>query len=203
MTVDIFSEIKDEKFQNYLDLLEQFNASMNLVGPMSQATMMRELILDSLAPLTVWPNPNATVIDVGSGAGLPGIPLAISLPNAQFTLVEPRKKRAQFLRIAAHRLGLKNIQVTESRIEDAQLPPFDIAISKAVFSPEEFLEIMINHVSQNGFLISMCAENATDSVKKTAADLHLRLLSEIQDVSTITGHKTEVLRAIMVWQKGD
>lgn len=203
MTVDIFTELKDDKFQRYLDLLEQFNASMNLVGPMSQATMMRELILDSLAPLTVWPKPAARVVDVGSGAGLPGIPLAISRPDCEFMLVEPRKKRAQFLRIVAHRLDLKNVHVTESRIEDTGFEPFDIAISKAVFAPDEFLNVMVKYVNPSGFLISMCAENASTIVHETAADLHLRLVSEIPDVSTITGYKTEVLRSVIVWQKAD
>lgn len=191
---------KAATLEAYVDLLLQFNASMNLIGPMDRELIVAELILDSLVPAFVWPA-GKTAVDVGSGAGLPGIPLAVAFPEVQFCLVEPRKKRAQFLKIAAHRLGLKNIEVFEKRIED--LPPrsFDIATSKAVFQPVEFLDVMGHWVGSGGALISMCAADAQAELENFAQKMALKKRAEIPDSSEKTQKKSDIQRAVYVWEK--
>lgn len=196
----VFDISQKPSMQGYLDLLVQFNAAMNLVGPMDRGSMERELILDSLAPVGVWPG-GAVAMDVGSGAGLPGIPLAIAFPETRFLLVEPRKKRAQFLKICAHRLGLENVEVFEARLEDREWPDLDLAISKAVFSPPEFLEKLTPRVRSGGHLISMYAASASAELSDAAERLGLMLVAEVADVSQVTGHATDVGRAVRVWKK--
>lgn len=191
---------KSAVLETYVDLLLQFNASMNLIGPMSRELIVAELILDSLVPAFVWP-PGKTAVDVGSGAGLPGIPLAVAFPDVQFCLVEPRKKRAQFLKIAAHRLGLKNVEVFEKRIEDMPTRSFDIATSKAVFQPVEFLDVMGHWIGSGGSLISMCAADAAPELEEFAQKMALKKRAEIPDSSEKTQKKSDIQRAVYVWEK--
>jgi 16S rRNA (guanine527-N7)-methyltransferase len=93
-------------------LLEE-NKRTNLTGARSIDDLIKEHFLDSLAPLKfvelVQP-----IVDVGSGAGFPGIPAAIAFPNKKIVLLEPRAKRAEFLSVAARKLGLKNVSVIKS-----------------------------------------------------------------------------------------
>lgn len=191
---------KSTTLEGFVDLLLQFNASMNLIGPMSREVIIDELILDSLVPALIWPG-GKTAIDVGSGAGLPGIPLAIIYPDIQFTLVEPRKKRAQFLKIVAHRIGLKNVEIFQKRIENLPQKKFDIATSKAVFQPVEFLEIMSPWVGDGGALISICAADAEPDLVLFADAHQLKKRAEITDSSEKTGKKSEIQRAVFVWEK--
>jgi 16S rRNA (guanine527-N7)-methyltransferase len=191
---------KAVKLEAYVDLLLQFNTSMNLIGPMSRELIIAELILDSLVPAFVWPA-GKTAVDVGSGAGLPGIPLAVAFPDVQFCLVEPRKKRAQFLKIAAHRLELKNVEVFEKRIEDLPIRSFDIATSKAVFLPVEFLDVMGAWVGSGGALISMCAADAEPELEEFALKMALKKRAEIPDSSEKTQKKSDIQRAVYVWGK--
>ncbi len=194
------SASKSATLESFVDLLLQFNASMNLIGPMTREVIIDELILDSLVPALIWPSGN-TAVDVGSGAGLPGIPLAVAFPDIQFCLVEPRKKRAQFLKIASHRLSLKNVEVFEKRLEDLPSRTFDIATSKAVFQPVEFLEKMIPWVNVGGALVSICAADAESDLVPFAVANALKKRAEIRDSSDKTGKKTEIQRAVFVWEK--
>jgi len=191
---------KSATLEAYVDLLLQFNASMNLIGPMGRELIIDELILDSLVPAFIWPA-GKTAVDVGSGAGLPGIPLAVAFPDVRFCLVEPRKKRAQFLKIAAHRLGLNNIEVFEKRIEDMPIRSFDIATSKAVFQPVEFLDMMGPWVNNGGALISMCAADAEPELEAFAQKMALKKRAEISDSSEKTQKKSDIQRAVYVWEK--
>ena len=190
------------RIEKYVDLLIEFNSAMNLIGPMNKAEILAELILDSLAPLAIWPS-GERVLDVGSGAGLPGIPLAIARPDLQFHLVEPRKKRSQFLKIVANRLGLKNVRVSANRLEELPIAPVDIAISKAVFSPVEFLQNLGPWTHGGGFLISMCASDALDELGKFADGIALKKCAVISDVSELTGQMSEIQRSVVVWQTPD
>ncbi|MEZ4458314.1 MAG: 16S rRNA (guanine(527)-N(7))-methyltransferase RsmG [bacterium] len=188
--------------EKYVDLLIEFNNSMNLIGPMKKPEIIAELILDSLVPLLIWP-PGIEVLDVGSGAGLPGIPLAIARPDLQFRLVEPRKKRSQFLKIVANRLGLKNVRVWANRLEELPVQPVDVAISKAVFSPVDFLKNLGPWTANGGFMISMCASDALGELERYAAEHALKKCAEISDAAQVTGHATEIQRSVLVWQTPD
>ena len=101
------------KLIDYAELVIEHNAATNLTGARSVTSFVTEQILDCLSMLTVIV-PRGPLVDVGSGAGLPGIPLAIALPRLSFFLLEPRAKRAGFLELAAGRLGLGKVQVVKS-----------------------------------------------------------------------------------------
>ena len=112
------------QFIKYLELLSKWQKVQRLVGSSKPASIVEDLLLDSLLFARVFPAPPRTIMDLGSGAGLPGIPLSIVLPEARVTLVEARQKRASFLSTAVRELGLHTASVMNSRAE-ALLPEFE------------------------------------------------------------------------------
>ncbi len=108
-----------ERFAAYLALLAEWNQRMNLVAASTLADSTRRHLLDSLALAPAWSaaTPPATLADVGSGAGLPGIPLAILWPQTQVTLIESIGKKATFLAHVATELQLANVRVLSERVE--------------------------------------------------------------------------------------
>ena len=103
----------------YLDLLEKWNAAYNLTAVRGRAAMEVEHVLDSIALVPHLPvAAGGTVVDVGTGAGLPGMVLAIAVPGNRYVLVDSNGKKTRFLTQAAHALGLGNVTVFNGRIED-------------------------------------------------------------------------------------
>ena len=123
----IISPRKDEIIQllcRYIAEIEAYNPSHSLVGTDDRMELIKRHILDSLAPIGIFyrllPENNdaaSQIADAGSGAGLPGIPLAIAMPHIQFTLIERMKKRANFLRHIQKFLSLSNVKVVEEEME--------------------------------------------------------------------------------------
>lgn len=126
-----------ERLDAYRQLLLKFNRTSNLIGPMGPAEIERTLLLDSLSAAVACP-PYGEVADIGSGAGLPGIPLAILYPHVSFTLIEPRLKRTTFMEIVRKRLNLENVEIAPLRVEQVD-GAFDYLISKAFQPPQTWL----------------------------------------------------------------
>jgi 16S rRNA (guanine527-N7)-methyltransferase len=126
-----------ELLWNYIKEIELFNEAYGLVKVSSRKELIVKHILDSLAPLRLCVRffedkvLGTTIADVGSGAGLPGIPLAICLPQAEFTLIERMGRRAGFLRNCIAVLGLANVRVEEVDLEKALHGRFDLAVFRA------------------------------------------------------------------------
>jgi 16S rRNA (guanine527-N7)-methyltransferase len=106
-----------QRLLDYLDLLARWNQTYNLTAVRDPDAMVTRHLLDSLAALPWVQGPR--VADLGSGAGLPGIPLAILRPQVRFVLVEANGKKARFLRECVRRLALANVDVVEARAEGA------------------------------------------------------------------------------------
>jgi 16S rRNA (guanine527-N7)-methyltransferase len=138
----------------YLALIEKWNRTYNLTAVRDPLDMVKQHLLDSLA---VVPHLSAgTVADVGSGAGLPGIPLAIARPDWQITVNDANQKKAAFLRQAVIELGLKNATVHEGRVE-AWRPAsgFAIVISRAFAELAQFISLCRHLVAPGGWLAAM------------------------------------------------
>lgn len=128
-----------QRLSRFVDLLCRHGARTNLVGTTDPFRVADEMVVDSLR-LTSIADPPGSLVDIGSGAGLPGIPLAIAWPDTAVTLVEPREKRILFLRTVVRRLELDNVDVQRARIEDLDHSRrFEMAVSKAVFAPDRWL----------------------------------------------------------------
>jgi 16S rRNA (guanine527-N7)-methyltransferase len=122
----------------FAELLLLWNARINLTGARSTSELYDDHFPDALVLASVA-GAGASVIDVGSGGGLPAVPLAILRPDLKLTLVEPRAKRVAFLRTAL-RAARRDAVVLDCRLEDvARAGPFDLAVSRATFAPGEWL----------------------------------------------------------------
>lgn len=119
-----------EKLDTFLKQLTAWNRVHNLTGARRQEAM-EEQVIDSAWPLTFLP-PVDSLLDIGTGAGFPGMVLAILLPKTECTLCEPLKKRAAFLRFIAGDLGLGNVTVEARRIEELEAHPYSLITSRAV-----------------------------------------------------------------------
>jgi len=143
--------ISDEQLsvlQSYLSLLQRWNKTYNLTAIRDPEAMVAGHIMDSLA---VVPHFSAkSCLDVGSGGGLPGIPLAILFPDTQFTLLDTNGKKTRFMQQAAIELGLKNITLVQARIEAWQPEErFDCIVSRAFSSIKSFVDGASMHLSQD------------------------------------------------------
>ncbi|HEY7657022.1 MAG TPA: 16S rRNA (guanine(527)-N(7))-methyltransferase RsmG [Burkholderiales bacterium] len=138
----------------YLDLLQKWNRAYNLTAVRQAPRMVSYHLLDSLAAA---PHVTAaTILDVGSGAGLPGIPLAMALPDSRVTLIDSNHKKAAFLRQAVMELRLANAQVVCERAE-AWKPAvaFDVVISRAFSDLAELISLAGRHAAAGGRLVAM------------------------------------------------
>jgi 16S rRNA (guanine527-N7)-methyltransferase len=147
-----------ERLQQYLALLEKWNRTYNLTAIRNPLEMVSHHLLDSLAVVPHLPLPlqDATLADVGSGPGLPGIPIAIARPHWRITLNDSKQKKTAFLRQAAIELRLANVQVHEGRAEAWQPPErFALVISRAFAELAEFIAACRHLVVPGGVLAAM------------------------------------------------
>lgn len=146
-----------EKLAAFLTILEQWNRVHNLTGIRDRIELIDRHLVESLALKRFVLGP--TVADVGSGGGLPGVPLAITRPEAAFTLIESRRKRVSFLRHVATTLKLANVAVAHARAEDVTTGPFATVMARAVAPPGELLAVAGPLVAPRGRLVLLTGED--------------------------------------------
>ena len=153
----------------FLDSLIFWSRSMNLVGDREREVLIRRHLVDSMAAVALIRDAALrapAIADLGSGAGMPGVPLAIALPEARLTLFEARRKRAHFLRAVARALPGLKLKVVEQRIED--LGPslrgsFDVVVSRAAFRSEVLLAAARPMLKPGGMVVSYRGTSALET----------------------------------------
>ncbi len=147
-----------EQLLRYVALLAKWSRTYNLTAIRNPLEMVSQHLLDSLAVIPYLPMPSgdAVLADVGSGAGLPGIPLAIARPAWRVTLNDASQKKCAFLRQATIELALRNVEVQEGRVE-AWLPArrFEVVISRAFAELASFVSACRHLVARGGALAAM------------------------------------------------
>ena len=137
-----------------LDELADWNTRVNLTAIKDPAEAVDKHLLDSLAILPQLRG--LAIADVGSGAGFPGLPLAIADPDRRFTLIEATGKKVKFLRHVVARLDLPNIEVVPLRAESYKPPrPFDSVVARALGPLAEFVRVAGHLAARGGFLFAM------------------------------------------------
>ncbi len=162
------SEAQGAKLGAYLDLLIETNKTMNLTRIVDRESAERLHIADALTLLEhIWVR-DRRMVDVGSGGGVPGIPLAIARPDMTFLLVESTRKKAIFLEKAIDQLGLSNVSVSEWRAEDVarsnNREAFDIATARAVGALDLLAEWCLPLVRVGGRMLAMKGERIKDEL---------------------------------------
>lgn len=144
----------EDRLLAYLELLQRWNRAYNLTAITDPAEMVTRHLLDSLAVLP-WIDCNR-LLDAGSGAGLPGIPLALARPGIEVTLLDSAGKKTRFLRHACRELGLDNVHVVQDRLERYEpTQPFGRIISRALSGLAAFAEAARHLIAPSGRLLAM------------------------------------------------
>lgn len=143
------------KFEKYLELLLEWNEKFNLTAITDKEEIEEKHFIDSLELIKFVDLKNKTLIDIGSGAGFPGIPLAIAEPTLKVTLLEATGKRVTFLKEVVKNLGLQNVEVLQGRAEElATREKYDIVTARAVKELNILLEISFYLVKVGGSFIA-------------------------------------------------
>jgi len=151
------SRREQDMFRKYLTLLLKWQKSQRLVGSADPDWIVENLFLDSLLFLKVLPSPLRSLLDLGSGAGVPGIPLKIVLGEVDLVLVESRRKRASFLSTALREVGLENARVLGRRVEDAvdELEGrFDAVVMRCAGDLDELMRVAARLVVTPGGIVA-------------------------------------------------
>jgi 16S rRNA (guanine527-N7)-methyltransferase len=162
-----------QRMLDYLVLVEKWNKAYNLTAVREPAKMLTHHLLDSLSVLPHLRGQR--VLDVGSGAGLPGIPLALARPEWQFTLLDSNHKKTTFLRQAAIELKLNNVEVVCDRVETWASPqPFDTVVSRAFSDLPEFLALAGKLCAKTGVVVAMKGVYPHEELAQLPKDFQLR-----------------------------
>ncbi|MEW6333459.1 MAG: 16S rRNA (guanine(527)-N(7))-methyltransferase RsmG [Thermodesulfobacteriota bacterium] len=153
-----------------------WNRRINLVSQQTSGQIALRHFVDSLTPLTRIEKPDGLLIDLGSGAGFPGIPLRIALPGLRLTLVESSRKKASFLAHIVRTLGLEQVTIIRERIEALFGEPicagaFDTALSRAAFKLPELLRMASFFLKPGGLLIAMKGPEPAEEMDEATAVL--------------------------------
>ena len=163
----------------YLDLLLEANLTMNLTRITDRAAAEVQHVGDALTLLPHLPPGEIAIADVGTGGGVPGIPLAVVRPDARVLLVESTKKKANFLRSAIEQLSLPNVSVTDSRVEDvgrdeAHRERYDAATARAVATLDWLAEWCLPLVKpKTGKVLAMKGRRAAEELPAAARAIKL------------------------------
>ena len=172
------SDAQHASLSRYLDLLFEANQRMNLTRITDRAQAEVQHVADALTLLPYLPPDAHRLADVGSGGGVPGLPLAIARPDAAVTLIEATKKKAAFLREAAAQLGLANVAVLELRAEDVGQTPehretFDVAVARAVATMDWLAEWCLPLVKRRGAMLAMKGQKVAEELPLAAKAIKL------------------------------
>ncbi len=168
----MFASDRQELAVRYTDLLATEGVLRGLIGPREAPRLWERHVLNSAALSEAVPE-RASVCDIGTGAGLPGLVLAIARPDLRVTLVEPLLRRTTFLDEVVGELGLSQVTVVRGRAEDLHgSATFDVVTSRAVAPLERLLGWSMPLVAPSGALVAMKGRSVREEIEDAAAFLH-------------------------------
>ncbi len=154
------------RLERWLELLVEWNARMDLTAARTEAELVDLMLADALVLAARIP-PDARVVDVGSGAGAPGLPLALVRPDLRVTLIEPLTKRVAFLRTVIGTLRREDVRLERGRGEEAAArgPAWDVAVSRATLAPPAWLGLGAQMVVPGGSVWVLLAREDAPEVE--------------------------------------
>lgn len=153
--------------RQYFELLVRDGDLLGLIGPRELPKLWSRHILNSAVVANLVEN-GQLVADVGSGAGFPGIPMAILKPKANFVLIEPMERRANWLaEVVVPTLGLENVKVLRGRAEEAPLRNYDVTTARAVSALPKLLRMLVPLTVPGGQVLAMKGSKAQDEIEES------------------------------------
>lgn len=170
---------QQSKLIKYVELLDKWNKAYNLTAVRKPSQMVTRHLLDSLAICPYLRGKH--ILDVGTGAGLPGIPLAIVFSNKQLTLLDSNNKKTRFVIQAVSELELSNVDVVQSRVENFQTSElFDVIITRAYSAVGDMLEQTSHLLADDGTFLAMKGANPLAEIDELPSGYTIRKNHEIQ-----------------------
>lgn len=183
-----FTEEKYNQFIKYMRLVQEWNEKINLTAIVEDNDFIKKHFVDCIKAFKSSKIKNAkTLIDVGTGAGFPGLPIAILNDECEVLLLDSLNKRVNFLNLVIRELGLKNVKTIHSRAEDGARNPelrekFDVATSRAVANMAVLSEFCLPFVRKTGYFVALKGpsideelENGENAIKKLGGKLENRI----------------------------
>ncbi len=201
-TANKIAEEQMKKYFFYMELLLEWNQKMNLTAITDPKEIILKHFVDSMT-ISPYIKQEKKVIDVGTGAGFPGIPLAIICPNTSFTLIDALNKRISFLKEVVTKLQLSNVVVEHARAEDfakENREKYDIATSRAVANLPVLLEYLLPFVKKEGKCICMKGPNIQEELDEAKKAITV-LGGELEKVDYFHLMDTEIERNNVVIKK--
>lgn len=175
-----------EKLKLYAALLKEWNERMNLTAIVEEEAVFEKHFLDSLSACAVYDFAGKSIADIGSGAGFPGMVIALLFPTAHVTLIDATKKKFLFLEEVKNRLDLPNVRFHVGRVEDMkeERESFDCVTSRGFAAMNVFLEVAAPLTKINGTVLAMKGPRGEEELRASLSaekklDLHLRKKEKI------------------------
>ena len=200
--------LSDKQIQQldlFYELLVEKNKVMNLTAITEFDDVLVKHFADSLSICTVLPSDVKTVCDLGTGAGFPGIPMAIAYPDISFTLIDSLNKRIKFLQEVVDALGLTNVNLVHARAEEAgrgknYREHFDLVVSRAVANIATLSEYCLPLVKINGYFISFKSGDIKDEIDASGSAVK-KLGGTMKEPMYFTIPETDISRSFLIINK--
>ena len=200
----MFNEEQYKKFYKYMNLLLEWNEKINLTAITNKEDIILKHFIDSLT-ISKYIDKNSKLIDVGTGAGFPGIPIKIYRDDLEITLLDSLNKRVNFLNEVIKELKLENIVAIHGRAEEIGRNKkyreyFDVATSRAVANLSTLSEYLVPFVKEDGIIISMKGDNIEEEKKKTKRAIKV-LGANIKKIDKFELPKSDIKRSLVILKK--
>lgn len=191
------SDLQQDQLLGYVALLEKWNKVYNLTSVREPQSMLVQHILDSLAIVPVLDRiltDGATLLDVGSGPGLPALPLAIARPSWKVFSLDGHHKRTAFVQQVVIELGISNVIAVQERVEAWQAPhSFDVVVSRAFAELNDFVQLAQRHVANGGVMLAMKGVYPYEEIERLVESLLHVTSVEALDVPFLEAQRHAVI----------
>lgn len=195
-----------QQFLVYYEMLKEWNEVMNLTAITEFQDVMKKHFVDSVSLVKAYDvTKEAAVIDVGTGAGFPGLALKIAFPELQVTLLDSLNKRVQFLNAVVQKLELSGVETIHGRAEDFAKPSklreqYDLCVSRAVANLSTLSELCLPFVKRGGLFISYKSEKISEEIK-TAENAVSLLGGKVKEQVEFYLPDSDIYRNLLVIEK--